>query len=605
MLQPRHVRGRRWAAAGAVVLALTLAACGGGGDSSGGSGSQGQDTITYALPPNATPNWILPVSGPEYMATHNTAIKWTLWTPVVNVNGAEGEIAWDTKGSLAESVDFSADGLTATIKLKNRSWSDGTPVTSRDVEFWFNLIKANKDLWGGYAQGKMPDNVTAWTVVDDTTFTITFDKLYNQDWLLFNQLSVMYAMPQHAWDKTSADGEIGDHDRTPEGAAAVWAYLVGEAEQLDTYASNPLWDVVNGPYTIEDWTSTGQVTLAANDKYDGDDPAQTPTIVLQPYTSADAEVNALRAGEIDYGYLPASALSQQSEFEDKGYEVVPWDGWAITYMPYNFNNPEMGAVFRQLYARQAIQHSVDQDSIASVIWNDTAKPTYGPIPQNPPSEFQSETQQSNPYPFDPDTTVSLLEEHGWVTGSDGIAVCENAGTGADQCGEGVAAGTRFSMTVLSQSGSTETDNMMAEIKSSLAESGIELNTKSEPLNQVLAQSGQCDTADPACSWQLSFFGTQGSWYFGAYPSGERLFGTGGTANFGSYSNPEADQHIQASLLANDPASMQKYSEILALDLPVMWLPEPAYQVSAVRSGLEGVGQDPLAEFFPQRWAWAE
>ncbi|PSL02203.1 peptide/nickel transport system substrate-binding protein [Haloactinopolyspora alba] len=602
MHQPRLRRGRLLAAAGALSLTLVLAACGDSGSAESGGG-QDKDTITYALPPNATPNWILPMATPEYMATHNTAIKWTLWTPVVNVNGADGEVAMDAKGSLAESVEFSGDGRTATITLKDMSWNDGTPVSSRDVEFWFNLIKANKAAWGGYSEGRFPDNVAKWTVVDDKTFEITFDKVYNENWLLNNQLVNLYAIPQHAWDKTGDDGEIGDHDRTPEGAKQVWDYLIGEAKQTDTYATNPLWQVVNGPYTIEEWTSTGQVTLAENPEYDGDDPAHIPTVVLQPFTSADAELNALRSGEIDYGYLPASAIGQQEQFEAQGYRIDPWHGWAVTYMPYNFNNPDMGPVFRQLYARQAIQHSIDQKSIAEVIWHGTAEPTYGPIPQTPSSEFLSEAQKSNPYPFDTDEARRLLEDNGWTIGDDGIAVCENPGTGQGQCGEGIEAGKRFEMNVLAQSGSNETDNMMAEIKSSLESAGIALNIQSKPLNQVLGQSGQCTPDQQACSWQLSFFGTQGSWYFNAYPTGERLFGTGGTANFGSYSNAEADRYIQKSLVSNDQEAIRNYSELLTKDLPVVWLPEPAYQVSAIREGLQGTGQDPLAEFFPQRWSW--
>jgi peptide/nickel transport system substrate-binding protein len=36
----------------------------------------------------------------------------------------------------------------------------------------------------------------------------------------------------------------------------------------------------------------------------------------------------------------------------------------------------------------------------------------------------------------------------------------------------------------------------------------------------------------------------------------------------------------------------------------MWLPNPVYQVSVIKNGLEGTTQDPLASFHPQRWSWA-
>ncbi|WP_205903321.1 ABC transporter substrate-binding protein, partial [Pseudomonas viridiflava] len=90
---------------------------------------------------------------------------------------------------------------------------------------------------------------------------------------------------------------------------------------------------------------------------------------------------------------------QKSSFTGKGYEVEPWTGWAITYMPYNFNNPTMGAVFKQLYARQAVQMSIDQKSLSKVVFNGTATSTYGPIPQAQESDYASDVQKSNPYPF--------------------------------------------------------------------------------------------------------------------------------------------------------------------------------------------------------------
>ena len=41
--------------------------------------------------------------------------------------------------------------------------------------------------------------------------------------------------------------------------------------------------------------------------------------------------------------------------------------------------------------------------------------------------------------------------------------------------------------------------------------------------------------------------------------------------------------------------MQAYSAYLAKNLPVLWVPNPDYQVSAVKNTLQGVLQNPLAE----------
>ena len=101
-------------------------------------------------------------------------------------------------------------------------------------------------------------------------------------------------------------------------------------------------------------------------------------MTFKPFTSSEAELNVLRSGGVDYGYLPALAVSQKKTIENQGYQVKPWNGWAITYIPYNFNNPAMGAVFKQLYVRQAVQMSIDQSTISRVLWHDQAAPGYGP-----------------------------------------------------------------------------------------------------------------------------------------------------------------------------------------------------------------------------------
>jgi peptide/nickel transport system substrate-binding protein len=318
---------------------------------------------------------------------------------------------------------------------------------------------------------------------------------------------------------------------------------------------------------------------------------------------------------VDYGYLPAANLGQRDKLAALGYRIEPWNGWAISYAPYNFNNPARGAVFRQLYLRQAIQHAVDQPAIAQVIWRGTATPGYGPVPQADDDRYLSPRQRANPYPFDLTAAAALLDGHGWRPGPDGIRVCAAPGTGPADCGEGVAGGTRLAMTVLAESGSDETDSTWQELKSELSKVGVELSINSQPLNTVLANSSGCSQRGPSddpsdgpsdgtgCTWQLSYFGTQGSWYFDANPSGEDLFATGASANFGGYRSAAADALITATTTGRGADTMLDYSTLLAEQLPVIWLPNPPYQVSAIDAGLRGVVQDPLGELQPQRWYW--
>ncbi|MEV0221637.1 peptide ABC transporter substrate-binding protein [Streptomyces sp. NPDC050704] len=589
--------------AGAVVSVgtLLLAGCSGTGDD---PSSASPDSVNYALPANFTPNWILPIGTAARLNTNNRSIADSLWDRLVAYDGSTGKIAWNKKASLATAADFASDSKSVTITLGKRSWSDGKPVTSRDVEFWFNLIKANKAEWAGYTPGKSPDNWASFKTVDDRHFTITFDQAYNSEWMLANELNEITPLPQHVWDKTDASAKVSDADRTPAGAKKVWTYLNTAAKNISGYEKDALWKTISGPYSVKSFSTSGKVVLAANKKYDGGEKPGIATVNLLPFTTADAEKNALRSGSVDYGYIEATDLDQKESFTARGYTVKPWSGWAITYMPYNFNNPAMGAVFKQLYARQAVQRSIDQTSLAKVIFNGTAVPGYGPVPQAQASDFVSPTQKDNPYPFSTADAKSLLTGHGWQE-KGGVMVCADPGTSDSQCGEGVAEGTKFEMQVLSQSGSTVTDNMMSAIQSSLEKTGIKFSIKTAPVNSVLSQTPQCTSGQSICKWQLSFFGTAGSWYFSAFPTGDSLFQTKGGSNFGNYSNPDVDKLITASTTSTSTQAVKDYSAALAKDLPVIWLPAPDYQISVVKNGLGGFSQDSLANFHPAQWKWTK
>ncbi|MFC0543579.1 peptide ABC transporter substrate-binding protein [Kutzneria chonburiensis] len=572
---------RRLGRLAALMCCLALAACTGGQVR---HGVGGPNTVSFALPPSAAPNWILPLPIPGYTASYNGVIQSALFLPLYAYDGSSGAVALDDKASAADAPVYAPDGKSVTITLKPLSWSDGTPLTSADVQFWFDMVRAAKDEWAVYSKGLMPDDVTDFHVVDDHTFTLTLDKTYNPGWFTANQLALMAPLPKHAWS----------HDTDPR---KNFDYLVSQAKNLGGYNSSPLWKVVDGPFELQSFSPTGQVTLAKNPHYTGEDAAHLDKVTFLTFTSSAAEYNVLLAGGVDYGYVPTTNLGQKPKLESLGYRIEPWNGWSITYIPYNFNNPALGNVFKQLYIRQAIQHTVDQQAISQVIWRGTATPGHGPVPQDNDPTFLSESQKNDPYPFDLDAAKKLLGDHGWQPGADGVRTCQEP----KKCGQGIDKGTRLSMTLLTESGSDETDGTMQELKSELSKVGIELRINAQPLNTVLANGSTCEPSSPACAWQLSYFGTQGSWYFPAYPSGEQLFATDAGVNFGNYRDKPTDDLIAASTLSTSPQAMVDYSARLAEQLPVIWMPNPPYQVSAIDTSLGGITQDPLAGLQPQRW----
>ncbi|QWW20511.1 peptide ABC transporter substrate-binding protein [Schaalia sp. 19OD2882] len=593
--------GRALIGAGlACALGLSLAACGPSGGQSGDSGASGSTggdkVVSMAF---RTPNWILPISAPGFTQGENAIFGTALYRPLYNYKlASESNHHIDLDKSLGEAPTFSEDGLTMTIKLRDATWSDGKPITTRDVEFWWNLVTNNKDKWASYRKGAFPDNIAKFAVVDEHTFTLTTTQKYSPGWFVGNQLNKISILPQHVWDKTSADSQVGDHDRTPAEAVKVFDFLTEQSKDLSTYATNPLWKVTSGPWQIASYVPNGQVELVPSPTYWGADKAKVSKLVLRPFTGDDAEFNVLRAGELDYGYIPASNVSQVSYMEGKGYTVDPWYGLSITYIPFNFANPKTGPIFKQKYVRQAMQQLIDQPTISEKIWGKMAAPTCGPVPQ--PADKMG-TMDGCAYSFDPAAAKKLLEDNGWTVVPDGQTTCTKPGTGAGQCGADIAQGTPLTFKLISQSGFSATSKMMAEIKSQMAKVGITLEIQEVPDSVSVSQ--KCE-AGAECAWDLSFFGSQGSWYFPVYASGERLFATDAPVNLGLYSDAKADQLIEASQFSDDAAALKAYNDYLAEDLPVLWMPNPVYQISAYKKVLQGVApQDPLNLMYPEDWSW--
>ncbi|WP_431901820.1 peptide ABC transporter substrate-binding protein [Nonomuraea sp. bgisy101] len=597
-----HRRGLRGSAALASVMAigLGLAACsgsGGGTPKGAQSGSQGKDSVTVAL---RTPNWILPISAPGFTQGENAIFGAAQYRHLYEYR-LDGSAKYniDPERSMAEPPEVSDGGKTLTITLKDNTWSDGKPVTTRDVQFWYNLVSANKDKWASYRAGGFPDNIADFSVKDAKTFSLTTKKVYNTAWFVGNQLNRIVPLPQHAWDKDAATAKVSDLDTTPDGAKKVFDFLLAASKDPKTYATNELWQVNSGAWKLEKYVPNGEVVLTARENYSGADKPKLSKVVLRPFTGDDAEFNVLRAGEIDYGYLPPANLSQQKYLESKGYRVSPWYGWSITYLQLNYNNPKSGPLFKQLYLRQAMQMLIDQPTISKVIWSGMAAPTCGPVPLKPGTNGSSD---GCAYSFDPAKARQLLEAHGWQVTPDGQTTCQKPGTGPDQCGEGIASGTPLAFTVTSQTGFAATTKMFAEIKSQMAKVGVELTIKEVP--DSVAVTPACKPSEASCSWDMSFFGSQGSWYYPAFASGERLFATGAPVNLGGYSDPEADRLIEATQFSADEATLKAYNDHLAKDLPVLWMPNPVYQISAFRSDLQGVDpQDPMNGMFFQDWSW--
>ena len=90
-----------------------------------------------------------------------------------------------------------------------------------------------------------------------------------------------------------------------------------------------------------------------------------------------------------------------------------------------------------------------------------------------------------------------------------------------------------------------------------------------------------------------------------FPDGDSLFGCGGATNGGNYCDTQVNNMIKTLLTANGSASktaFNQYQLAVAKQLPDLWFPNSAYQISAISPKLGGVtSQDSTAHIYPETW----
>ena len=595
---------RRVLAAVFAAFAILLSACQGGTTSgtTGGTKVNGGDA-KFAMPPNTTPNYIFLMEPPQFNSNIWGQFVELMWMQFYFFIDKDGNPNVDYARSIANAPTFSADGLTATTTLKSWNWSDGQPITSRDVEFWMTMFAANKNAYGGYVPGQIPDNLTNVSYPDAHTVTFTFDKKYDPTWIIYNQLGQLGVMPQHAWDKTSAGGAIGDYDRSVNGAHAVWNFLNTQAQDLSTYTTNPLWKVTDGPWKLDSFdASTGHAVMVPNASYSGPDKPALDKFEMMPYTSDTAEFNSLRAGELDYGYVPFQDLNQISYLTSHGYDVKPWFSFSNNYFVINFTNPKTGPLFKQLYIRQAMQRLVNQASYIKNILKGYGKPTYGPVPTTANQDYVSAAEKKDPYPYSATEAKNLLTSHGWTVNPNGTSTCSSPGTGSTQCGDGIASGAKLEFKMQYASGTLVASQEMQAFKSDASQVGMQIDLAEASPNDVFAISVPCDPASGnGCGWDLVYWGGPG-WTYGltdTYPEQGQIFLTNAGGNAGGYSDPTDDQLILDSWTSGLDA-LHKSNDYLAQNLPVIWMPLAPFQMSAISQHLH-VAQGAAVITLPQGW----
>jgi peptide/nickel transport system substrate-binding protein len=449
-------------------------------------------------------------------------------------------------------------------------------------------------------------------VVSPTELTMTMDKSYNHNWFVYNELSQITPMPE-AWDRTASGPS---HCSTvPADCAAVYSYLNDQSKDMSTYATSPLWGVVDGPWKLTAFSPDGHLTMVPNKLYSGPVKPRLSEFKEVPFTTDAAEYDVLRSPasstKVDVGYIPTQDLPSKplsaavGRNPLPGYYLAPQITWGVSFYTMNeqSTNADHAAIFKQLYFRQAMAYLMDQPADLSGPLRGYGVTQNGPVGSFPMTSWLSpQGKKGVTFPYNPAKAKALLTSHGWHVAPNGVSTCTNPSL----CGPGITKGSGLDFTFLYASGTAWISQEALQLQSSGALVGIKLNLSSQPFDDVVSDAGNCVVAHLPCNWDMADWGLGWSFAPDYYPTGETLFLCGAIANSSGYCSPTNDAMIQKTLTTNNLSDMYSWQNYMATQLPVEWQPNAPYLISEITNNLKGVApQTSTLNLNPEDWYYVK
>jgi peptide/nickel transport system substrate-binding protein len=447
------------------------------------------------------------------------------------------------------------------------------------VLFWFDELKAaiKESLanWGAYTVGLgIPDDVASVTAKGNFTVVFTMKSAVNPAWFLQNELSLIQPMPAFAWAKASAAGPILNFT-TLANAESIYNFLESQSQSEATWASNPLWKIVDGPYRLSIFNKNdGAFTMTPNTAYGGPKAKVVSNYSGVPFTTEADEYSAVQAGSLNIGYVPIADAPQIKNIESsQGYLAYGEPSFGFNFIDYNFKDAtgHFDSVIGQLYFRQALAHLQDQPSIISNIYHGAATPVYGPIPGTPASPYTPPAALSNPYPFSTETAISLLKAHGWTVTPGGTDKCASPGTGSSNCGAGIRGGTALSFNLIYSNGDAAITQQVDDFTANARKAGIDIILSASSFEHMIENYNDAAGSADDNEWAMQDFG---SFVDSAYPTTVTVFNYPGDTNIGGYDDKQANSLISASVSSASASAVTAEAQYLTTQQPVLFQPNP-------------------------------
>ncbi len=402
----------------------------------------------------------------------------------------------DIVPSVATTWTISSDSLVWTFTLApGLTFSDGSAFNAEEAAWALNVVRENKL---GILYNTNFQNVTDIKALDPTHLQVTLKEPMAES--VVKEMLTTWIIPRSVWGKM-----------TPE---EMLAYNGMDAA------------VGLGPYKLTELKSGEYEVLEARDGSVWGHPA-IDRIVMQQYTSRDALVEALLAGELDVAdELPFTAIARLAGKDNVQLAVLDTTLVGMLIV----NSAEKGTEPKSLgdpAVRQAIEYSIDKQQIADVAYLGYAEPLDALIPPTMGKWHNSEIKMQ----YDPEKAKEILDKAGYT----------------DRNGDGVREGPDGKPLHYRLLGIAEPVRVRIQeiIAAGLKEIGIETESSSQGWDGVLAAGANYDYDLMVLSYN---FVPEPGFPLSIHTCAQM----GGGSNMSGYCNADYEKMFQQQASAMDP-----------------------------------------------------
>ncbi|NOH70404.1 peptide ABC transporter substrate-binding protein [Vibrio pectenicida] len=287
----------------------------------------------------------------------------------------------------------SQQGIKMTMRLKkDLFWGDGTPVTSQDIVFWFQ-VATSSDVQGNPELSTIKQ-IEKLDIIDDYTVDMYIDRITYE----YNSTLRPKVLPRHLEEPIFKANPKEYHLKT----------------KYVTEQTNP--GLYNGPYIIEQAKQGQFVKLASNPYWKGKAP-HFDKITLKTITDTQALQANLLSGDIDYipgelGLTLDQALQLDKRYGNK-FNVDIRPAALYEHLDLQLNNSHLSDV----RVRQALLYGLDRELLTKKLFEGKQ-----PVASSSVSPLDATfSPNALSYSYDPEKAKQLLKQAGYKL-VDGVQV---------------------------------------------------------------------------------------------------------------------------------------------------------------------------------------